>query len=997
MGGCVAACGGASLLLSEGSIGAATSGGFTWRDTVQYGTRNLALSVSAVNLGSAQALQQAGAAGHLPPGLEMNQDVLATLLRGNTALGAPALESLILNANESINVYGAVALDARGAGGRSLQRLVLGAPAIYGYGAAGDTATIAAGEFIWAGAIAADRNGINVGATKPQAPGGAMLDQLGHGKLNVVADTIRLESSPYQLPNDLVTAERLLLGFSSVTLDAAKMIAGRARGGLSVYHEQDGYNAQDGWRYRGGDLLIRTPLLTGEAGSVMTVKAGGALSVAGTGAAAAARRAGRHHQPGRPQRFARHDGGAAFGQAVDQGRRQHRAGRGFAHRPGRPRGASVRPAALQLGRRPGIAEHGWRYHAGQGRAHRRVGAQQPRRPRAGHRAGRLGGPHRPGGTLRATASGRYDAGGTLVPYEGGEAVLRAQALADFGELNARLTEGGFFGARRFQIKRGDLTVGDELRARNVELVVDGGSLTVNGRIDASGPQVGSIRLAAMGDLVINGALDAHSTTLRVDSYGKIIDSANRAIVDLTSRTGTLSLGAGAQVDLRAGVGAQNNDGVARGTLDLNARRLGGGAERGAIAGSGNGASDVAVSVAGTPLIQGAKTVAVNAFRRYDDAPLAAAPDVTGKRPQEITQGYLDGIDGENQTYMNAALANPAVAARLAGLGAYKLRPGVEVVSATLDGDLTVSGDIDLSNYRYGGRRPPHARAARLWRTRRAGAARRRQPEYLRQHQRRLRAAAGVAGRRRLAAGPGPSRLAGHHGFWRRPGGADRRRQAGGRHDVPHRQQAELRPAGRARHAARRHRAARGDDAGRGPVAAGRAGADRRRHGRRRPRAARRHRAGRRAQARAGRATGRRFRPARRGRRARLHLAQGRAAAGRLEGQCADHAGAGLADPVADQAGAAGRQAGGPAAQGAGRQAGPQLGAGAHAGAGASAWTLTAVAGADLGSADVRTRNVLSKGDLVMSDTHYGLAGRGTETSKTIFVGVMVLTPLGPRN
>ena len=537
VGGCVAACGGASLLLSEGSIGAATSGGFTWRDTVQYGTRNLALSVSAVNLGSAQALQQAGAAGHLPPGLEMNQDVLATLLRGNTALGAPALESLILNANESINVYGAVALDARGAGGRSLQRL-LGAPAIYGYGAAGDTATIAAGEFIWAGAIAADRNGINVGA-KPQAPGGAMLDQLGHGKLNVVADTIRLESSPYQLPNDLVTAERLLLGFSSVTLDAAKMIAGRARGGLSVYHEQDGYNAQDGWRYRGGDLLIRTPLLTGEAGSVMTVKAGGALSVAGTGAAAAARDAlgATINLAGRSVSL---DTTVAlpFGKAVDQGRRQHRAGRGFAHRPGRPRGASVRPAALQLGRRPGTAEHGRRYHAGAG-ALIDVSARNNRAGRVqaialGDSAGRID----LGGTLRATASGRYDAGGTLVPYEGGEAVLRAQALADFGELNARLTEGGFFGARRFQIKRGDLTVGDELRARNVELVVDGGSLTVNGRIDASGPQVGSIRLAAMGDLVINGVLDAHSTTLRVDSYGKIIDSANRAIVDLTSRTGS---------------------------------------------------------------------------------------------------------------------------------------------------------------------------------------------------------------------------------------------------------------------------------------------------------------------------------------------------------------------------------------------------------------------------------------------------------------------------
>ncbi|KAG1432709.1 hypothetical protein G6F57_022774 [Rhizopus arrhizus] len=109
-------------LLSEGSIGASTNGAFTWRDTVQYGTRNLALSVSAVNMGSTEALAQAGAAGRLPPGMVLNQDVLGNLLRGNTALEAPALESLILNAGESVNVYGSVSLDARGAGGRSLQR-----------------------------------------------------------------------------------------------------------------------------------------------------------------------------------------------------------------------------------------------------------------------------------------------------------------------------------------------------------------------------------------------------------------------------------------------------------------------------------------------------------------------------------------------------------------------------------------------------------------------------------------------------------------------------------------------------------------------------------------------------------------------------------------------------------------------------------------------------------------------------------------------------------
>ncbi|MCH5710084.1 hypothetical protein MMA99_23795, partial [Salmonella enterica] len=74
-------------------------------------------------------------------------------------------------------------------------------------------------------------------------------------------------------------------------LDAARMITGSAKGGVAVYHEQDGYTAADGWRYRGGDLLIRTPLLTGEAGADLAFKAGGALRVTGTGAAPEARKA----------------------------------------------------------------------------------------------------------------------------------------------------------------------------------------------------------------------------------------------------------------------------------------------------------------------------------------------------------------------------------------------------------------------------------------------------------------------------------------------------------------------------------------------------------------------------------------------------------------------------------------------------------------------------------------------------------------------------------
>ncbi|MGV8295209.1 hypothetical protein ACV36C_40920, partial [Pseudomonas aeruginosa] len=68
-----------------------------------------------------------------------------------------------------------------------------------------------------------------------------------------------------------------------------------------------------------------------------------------------------------------------------------------------------------------------------------------------------------------------------------------------------------------------------------------------------------------------------------------------------------------------------HDGVARGTLDLNARRIGGAGPRG----DGAGANDVALRVQGAPRVRGAATVAVNAFREYADAPLADTPDVSG--------------------------------------------------------------------------------------------------------------------------------------------------------------------------------------------------------------------------------------------------------------------------------------------------------------------------------------------------------------------------------
>ena len=120
-------------------------------------------------------------------------------------------------------------------------------------------------------------------------------------------------------------------------------------------------------------------------------------------------------------------------------------------------------------------------------------------------------------------------------------------------------------------------------------------------------------------------------------------------------------------------------------------------------GDGAGADDVAILVQGRPQVRGASLIAVNAFREYADAELASAPDVSGSKPQLITQDMLIRIDRDSQDFINAALGNGA-RARLAGLDGYRLRPGVDIVSDPLinpAGNLTVVGDLDLSGLRYG--------------------------------------------------------------------------------------------------------------------------------------------------------------------------------------------------------------------------------------------------------------------------------------------------------
>ncbi|WP_215407126.1 filamentous haemagglutinin family protein [Janthinobacterium sp. JC611] len=692
------ACGGGTSLYSEGTIAAVTERAFTLRDNVRYGTRNLVLAMGAINVGSEASLADASARGALPDGLALNQGVLDRLLRGDTSTGAPALESLGLTARNSFNFYDSSQLSTIDAatGKSSLSRLVLNTPAIYGYGGADALARIHTDTLVWQGATNAP------GAVVANGPG------TGSGRLQVDAKRIEFGFTPDSRPDTIHKLDRLVLGFGQVALNASEQLTANNKGSLSVYQSQSAWDtATNGYRYSGGDLLINTPLLTGAAGSVNRITAGGDLKVSAPAGAAAAT----------PTNAAL---AGALGAEVALSGNNVSVDTSVVLPSGKLTLSAERDvllgdkAKLDLAGRKidfyDTSKYSWGgdviLDSREGDV-RQAAASVIDVSAVNNRAGKLSatatgdaaGSVDLRGTLLGGASGSYDAGGTQVGYAAGGVDIRAQHVGDFAGLNQRLNTGKVYGSRSFQLKQGNLTIGDELKAREVSVSVDGGSLTVHGRIDASGEQVGSIRLAGRDGVTIqSGAvLDAHGTLLRTDSYGQVIEAPNRAVIELASPGGRLTLENGARFDLRSGEAGKGGGNY--GSIDLNARRLGGAT-----------GDDIDIDAAGALNIAGARTVNVNAFWQYKDAPAGAGKDADGRSYQSINQAYLDEKHGDSQAFMVNALANGNLMNnKLRGLrgdaNAFHLRPGVEIVSATPGGDLHVDGDIDLSGHRYDGVNP----------------------------------------------------------------------------------------------------------------------------------------------------------------------------------------------------------------------------------------------------------------------------------------------------
>jgi filamentous hemagglutinin family protein len=661
-------------IFTDGSIAFSTGGSVSVSDAAEYGGLYLDLAVPEINIGNPADLAAA------PPGLDLTPAVLQALASGVPAANVPAVQILILAASNSVNFFGTVDLDVAGSG----KQLVIDSPAIYGYGGPADVATISSSTIVW--------NGLLNNSVTPSVsalPGGLAAAQAGTGSLVFNANNIVFGYSSLDPPLRDTPLNRLTLGFSTVNLDATGAISANNQGTLAVYQSQAVYG-QPG---SGGVLNLNTPLLTAADAASIGYTAGGAINLNSAGVASGPA-LGAGATIGLTAAAVNLNGTVG----LPSGKLDIQAGNDIVF--GSAAAIDLAGATSSV---LGVATFGdggsLIAQSTAGNITQAAGGDIDVSA-AGAAAGSLQftatgalGQVLLAGSLRGAGAGGQDGSFTLAAQGLGPAGLNA----GFATLNASLNAGSFFAARQFDFKSGDLTVAGGVQASKVGISTDAGSLTVTGEINASGPYAGSITLAAQNNLTLapGALLEAAATVTHNDQYGQEIAAVDAPQISLTvapGSAGQLTLEAGAVLDLRS------QNGVGQGNLELNVPRLDG----------AGGFGDAAIEAQNGVTVEGAASIAVNAFAVYNGLPDPTGNTDTGVPDALITQAYLQSIDStDTQPYMAAALGNGDLKARLAGLdnatyaNVFHFRPGVDIVSATANGDLTVQGDIDLSGFRYG--------------------------------------------------------------------------------------------------------------------------------------------------------------------------------------------------------------------------------------------------------------------------------------------------------
>ncbi|MBB4198978.1 hypothetical protein CCR94_08105 [Rhodoblastus sphagnicola] len=317
---------------------------------------------------------------------------------------------------------------------------------------------------------------------------------------------------------------------------------------------------------------------------------------------------------------------------------------------------------------------------------------------------------------------------------GGVFALESGGGVDLVALNTLAGSYGFTGGFELHSHAGDLVLdaGQILKSGSVALTADGGFVRIAGAIDTSGVNGGDIALWGNRGVALTSTakLDAHAngyadTDPRKAAAGDVtlgsdfITGSTSTGADgvISGASGAITIAAGARIDISAhrpgnraiplasGYGYSYVDGDSGGTLTL----------RAPVIDNGAGRQTVNVNVASASSVVGAKSVVIEAFRRWDLKAVAASGLFTGVTYNAATNAVtLDvgaDLDTANANGTRASVGGlnflgdegagtlstfvqtldiSSAYGQLGGLAAqsnFQVRPGLDLAH---DGDITLA-------------------------------------------------------------------------------------------------------------------------------------------------------------------------------------------------------------------------------------------------------------------------------------------------------------------
>ncbi len=523
----------------------------------------------------------------------------------------------------------------------------------YGAGATGDTVNIKADTFIWNG-IRTGNGGTGSGAVPygsqapgPITPGGAGT---GQGTLQITANDIEFGYDTESRPTDGASLTRVALGFSAVDFTAFRQDLGEQRRDCPGRPEP-GRRGQPGRR----QTHLTTPLIASQNGANISFKAGGAINITAPSGAAVAD----------TSKVTDLGGTVSFtGDSVSLDTAVAPAVRSTDPR-GNTRRDPRSDANIDLAGRAIPMFDQTAYSWGGDLI---VSSAQGNITESAGSVIDVSAANNDAGTISAVAAdpshGEVSFGGTLkgsggTGYQSGQFSVEAQSVGDFAALNDQLNTGGFFTARSFDIKSGDLTVGGRCQSQ-LRLYFGGWRLAHREwTIDASGNAPGTILLGARNDLTIasTAVLDAHG-------HGPADRQLRRADRCQQHRAGATDLRAGHRYS-----GLRRNDrhvhtgrGLPRPAADqCPTCRLQREPARRVPARRRTPPAEMWPSQRVTNLTSTARPASTSiAFATYTNAPA----DPSQANDQIINEGYLSEIDQDSQAFIKVAYNNNVAAGAL---------------------------------------------------------------------------------------------------------------------------------------------------------------------------------------------------------------------------------------------------------------------------------------------------------------------------------------------